>query len=612
MVISNTPNIIQLLRHSVKTALKYARRQSRKLHMHSAVLHRFAVCRTHLEHRQQAAGTSGFARIVTLLVVATMLPLAAEAAVIAAVDRANVELNESFTLKITVDTAIDVEPDALALDEDFYVGTRSQLSNTTIVNGQISRSRTWTYVLMAKREGDLIIPPVKIGSEQSEPVPIRVTPPSTTLPGEADIFVTTEADHIESFVQAQVLYTVKVYRAVATRQPRLSEPSIGGVDVLVESAGEERSYESILNGKAYNVVERVYALFPQESGTISIEPARFEARVLRDGRITGRKIFESEAIDIVVNPIPPPPAEFPDAVWFPAKSVTLTEDWSREPDSLPAGEPITRHITVAALGQLSTQIPVIEPASSSAVKVYPDKPEFRDAAEAEGIRAVRRDQYAMIGVTEGQIELPAVELPWWNIDAAEWQVARVPAATLNILPSLTAPPPPPPVAEQAAEPAEESSGMPAEIIYSDFWRYVSIGFAGAWFMTLIGWYWSRRPRDYTPSEPEAPPIHKQLSKCMKAARKAALAGDAAGVKTNLLEWGKLQWPDNPPRSVGELSSRVSLPLSTHLQMLCSASYGPGEQAWNGEELAKAMRSFSVLAEEVDDRPVEGLPPLSPV
>jgi hypothetical protein len=243
--------------------------------------------------------------VVTVAALAALLALpqaGVQAAVIASVDRANVELNESFTLKVTVDTAIDVEPDASALEEDFFVGTRSQLSNTTIVNGQISRSRTWTYVLMAKREGDLQIPPVRIASEQSEPVPIRVTPPSTTLPGEADIFVTTEVDHTESFVQAQVLYRVKVYRAVATRQPRLSEPSIGGVEVLIESAGEERSYESILNGKAYNVVERVYALFPQESGNIAIAPARFEARVLRDGRITGRKIFESDAIEVAVNP----------------------------------------------------------------------------------------------------------------------------------------------------------------------------------------------------------------------------------------------------------------------------------------------------------------------
>jgi hypothetical protein len=555
-------------------------------------------------HRR-AAFTAFFALVFFLSAIS------AQAAVIAAIDRANVELNESFTLKITVDTAIDVEPDASALEEDFFVGTRSQLSNTTIVNGQISRSRTWTYVLMARNEGDQIIPPVRIGTEQSEPVPIRVSPPSTTLPGEADIFVTTEADHMESFVQAQVLYTVKVYRAVATRQPRLSEPSIEGVEVLVESAGEERSYESILNGKAYNVVERVYALFPQESGSIEIAPARFEARVLRDGRITGRKIFESDGIDIAVNPIPPPPAEFPDAAWFPAKSVTLAEDWSREPGSLPAGEPITRHISVTAVGQLSTQIPVIEPASSEAIKVYPDKPEFRDVADASGIRAVRRDQYAMIGVAAGDVALPTVELPWWNIDAAEWQVASLPGSTLSILPSLNAPPPAEPVAEESEEAVEESN-VTTEIVYTDFWRLVSVGLGVAWIMTIIGWMWSRRPEDREPTEPEAPPIHKQQAKFMKAARKAALDGDDSGIKSNLLEWGKLQWPDNPPRSVGDFAARVSLPLSTQLQSLCSSSYGPNDIPWNGEELAKSMRSFSVLKEEMDERPVAGLPPLSPV
>jgi hypothetical protein len=549
-------------------------------------------------------------KLLAFLALLVLPGLAARAAVIASVDRANVDLNESFTLKITVDTAIDVEPDASALEKDFHVGTRSQLSNTTIVNGQISRSRTWTYTLMAKREGDLVIPPVRIGSEQSEPVPIRVTPPSTSVPGEADIFVTAEVDHDESFVQAQILYRVKVYRAVATRQPRLSEPSIDGVEVLIETAGDERSYESILNGKAYNVVERVYALFPQESGSISIDPARFEARVLRNGRITGRKIFESEPIDIVVNPIPPPPPDFPDAVWFPASEVTLGQDWSRDPGSLPAGEPITRHITVTAVGQLSTQIPVIEQTDSDKIKIYPDKPEFRDTAEGSGIRAMRKDQYAMIGIAEGEVSLPAVDLPWWNIDRGEWEIASLPASQLSILPSATTAAPPPPPIEEPEE--EAGAAVETQIVYVDFWRYVSAGLGAVWLMTIIAWWWSRRPLTTEPKEPPPPPIHKQQARYLKQARKAALAGDAAGVKAAMLEWGRLQWPAAAPRSIGEIARRVSIPLATELETLCSATYGPAEQDWNGEVLAKSLRSFSVLSEDQDERPSDVLPPLSPL
>ena len=350
---------------------------------------------------------------------------------------------------------------------------------------------------MARRAGDLVIPPIIVGTEQSNPLHIVVAPQSNALPGEADIFVSTTVDYAESYVQAQILYTVKVYRSVATRQPRLIEPSFDGVEVLIELAGEERSYESILNGKSYRVVERVYALFPQESGELTIAPAHFEARVLRGGRITGRKVFESEALTVVVNPIPPPPAEFPNAEWLPAKSLELSEVWSREPDRLPAGEPITRHITITASGQLATQIPVIDPFVADGVKIYPDKPELRVTAEPEGIKAVRNDQYAMIGIHAGVIELPELKLPWWNISESEWQVASLPSRSLTILPSGEAALPPP--VEPQIELPIETETLTVE---SSLWRRISEGLVVLWLLTVVAWWWSRlpekKPREHAP------------------------------------------------------------------------------------------------------------------
>ncbi len=546
-------------------------------------------------------------RVSRALAIAALLfpALNVQAAVLASVDRADVEINESFTLKVLVDTDVDVEPDASALDVDFYVGQRSQLSNTTIINGQISRSRTWTYVLMPRRAGDLVIPPVVVGSEQSNPLHIVVAPQSNALPGEADIFVTTDVDHAESYVQAQVLYTVKVYRSVTTRQPRLSEPQLSGVEVIIELAGEERSYEAILNGKNYNVVERVYALFPQESGDLQLAPARFEARVLRAGRITGRKVFESAPLTVVVKPIPPPPEDFPDAAWLPAKSLEISELWSREPDELPAGEPITRHVTVTALGQLSTQIPVIYPAAADGVKIYPDKPELRVSAEPDGIRATRKDQYAMIGVRAGVIELPELNLPWWNIDEGEWRVASLPSRSLAILPSGEAALPP--VVEPQIEMPFEADATTVE---SSYWRRISESLIALWLLTVLTWWWSRRPEKKA-KEPELPPIHKQQAKFLKAARKAALVEDDVTVKAALLSWGRLQWPNDWPRSIGDLALRVSEPLATELDTLCSSSYGPNGESWNGKELAKALRSFTAKTGEETNTTADELPPLMP-
>jgi hypothetical protein len=77
-----------------------------------------------------------------------LLSVQSFAAVVTRVDRADIELNESFTLEVITDTNIDLQPDISVLEQDFYIGQGSQLSNTTIVNGQIRRSKTWTYVLM--------------------------------------------------------------------------------------------------------------------------------------------------------------------------------------------------------------------------------------------------------------------------------------------------------------------------------------------------------------------------------------------------------------------------------------------------------------------------------
>jgi hypothetical protein len=531
----------------------------------------------------------------------------ANAAVTASIDRADIELNESFTLELSTDTNIDLQPDITVLEIDFHIGQANQLSNTTIMNGQIRRSKTWSYVLMPKRAGQIIIPSIAIGTERSNPLIVDVSEPTYSPPGEAEVFITTEVDFAESYVQAQILLTTKIYRSVAVRQPALNDPIVTGAEVLLESAGDDRSYEAVINGTPYGVIERVIAIYPQESGEIELSPARFEARVLRNGRITGRKVYESEPLKVTVLPTPPMPVDYPDAVWLPARDLQLTEDWSSEAMEITAGEPLTRHVTVSALGQLETQIPAIEPPSADGMNVYPDKPELGRLIEPGGIRGVRKDQYALIGVTVGTVVLPALEVPWWNVATGEWQVARLPERSIEVLPSDE-----PPVSATAGpdEAAGSEAGTVTVTVQSAFWRRVSEILAAVLALTLFAWWWSARPKR-APREPEPVPIHKQQAKFLKVARKAALATDAATVRSALIDWGQLQWPNDSPRSIGNIAGRVSPPLADELLALSRLSYGPERADWNGAALAKALRSFAVLGEESVNSE-ESLPPLMPI
>ena len=539
------------------------------------------------------------------------------AAVTASVDRPTVDLNESFTLDIEVNESTDLEPDLSVLDENFQVGQVSKLSNTSIFNGEIRRSLKWTVALMPKQAGTQQIPPIPLGNELSNPVTIVVNEPTNAPPGEADVFVMSEVDVNETYVQAQVLYRIRIYRAVATRQPALREPTITGVEALVELAGDEKQYEAMLNGRAYNVIERVIALYPQESGEIQISPALFEARVLRNGRITGRKIFESQSHTINVLPIPAPPDDFPNAAWLPARDVQLSEEWSRPPEEMEAGEPVTRIVTLTALGQIETQLPAIETPEVDGLNIYADQPELGRSLESGGIRGVRRDQYAIIGLAGGELELPEVRMPWWDLESGEWKVATLPARKLEIK-GVEVPPQLEPAAAEPA-PVEVSDTTPMAtpeeaVAVVTFWQRATEILAVLWLLTLAAWWWSsrsgsRKPR--APREPKEPPVHKQQAQALKAARNAAAIGDAATVRQAILEWSRLQWPQNAPRSIGELAGRVEAPLSDELRELSAVSYGKDAGDWDGTALAKALKSVTILTEHSVATARESLPPLMP-
>jgi hypothetical protein len=135
-----------------------------------------------------------------------------------------------------------------------------------------------------------------------------------------------------------------------------------------------------------------------------------------------------------------------------------------------------------------------------------------------------------------------------------------------------------------------------------------------WILTVAAWWWSSRSkprRSRERREPALPPVHKRQAQLLKTARKAAVEGNGAGVRAAVLEWGGLQWPDEAPRSIGELSSRVESPLADELRKLSSASYGPNGGDWDGEALAKALKSVSILTPYEERVASEQLPPLMP-
>ena len=141
------------------------------------------------------------------------------AAVTATVDRNQISEFDLLTLTVRVTDRTNVEPDWQVLDKDFQLVNQQSQQNSSIslVNGR-QTSRTYVdyqVTLRPRRQGNLVIPAIVIGTERTNPITIAVLPQSAALTNQMRqvLFFETLVDQTEIYVQAQLLYTVRLYYA---------------------------------------------------------------------------------------------------------------------------------------------------------------------------------------------------------------------------------------------------------------------------------------------------------------------------------------------------------------------------------------------------------------
>ena len=181
-----------------------------------------------------------------------------------------------------------------------------------------------------------------------------------------------------------------MFRSVATANASLSDPpDVSGATAVVEKIGDDKSYDTRRGGKAFNVVERRYAIYPQGSGNLTIEPVVFQGQISNGmsffsnpfGRQPRTVVVQSDPITLNVRAIP---KTFTGGQWLPARDITLSEEWSQYPLKFKVDEPLTRTITLTARGLTSSQLPELPKWQSPDFKQYPDQPKLEDDKKSSG------------------------------------------------------------------------------------------------------------------------------------------------------------------------------------------------------------------------------------
>lgn len=556
-----------------------------------------------------------------LLAIATVLALfpgfSGAADITVHTDRNPAVLQESFQLIFEATGGVDDDPDFSPLEKDFQVLSTSTSTSMNIVNTQITRTKQWRLTLMPVNAGNLVIPAISFGRDKSPQTSLTVIQAGNAAPGQdsPDIFIDVEAVPVSAYVQSEVIYTVKLYRAVATSNETLSEPDVSQGSAIIELLDADRSHDTFVQGRRYAVFERSYAIYPQVSGNLLIGPARFQGQLSAASPFSldpfgpgGRTIVrQSEAIELQVDPVP---AAYRDGYWLPAKDVKLTEKWSKNPLDLLPNEPVTRTITLAAQGLTASQLPEMQELLPDGFRQYPDQPELENRKTAEGITGVRQQKNAIIPARPGEYTLPEISLPWWNTEtqALEYAVlperrvqvaAAAPDATIDT-PLFPAPAIDTPVQEQAAPETGETSVAPTDASAGiSIWQWLTCILAVAWLATL-GYILKNR----NGSRAESPPSQTEnVRETRKALERACRDDDPERAKTALLQWAKVRPQGSPASSLGDLEKRGGEKLAAEIRNLSRRLYARNAEHWRGEPLWQAFldEEKSTVAETNTER-----------
>lgn len=525
------------------------------------------------------------------------------AELVASVDRTR--LNSGETVELTLESN-DVtqfgKPDLSALEPLFEVRGTRQVNQLNTLNGDNRATTRWIITLLPRQNGSVVIAPLQLGDVHSEPITLQVVESDTqdSPVKRAPVFIDASLDQSSVYVQAQAVLTLRIYHSVSLYDDSSLTP-LQIPDARIEQLGESRTYEKDINGLRHGVIEMRYAIYPQHSGKLTI-PAQIFSATLVDAQPAqdadsqapkSGKLMRVSSAEIPLT-VKAKPATYPaDVPWLPARSLSLSESWNPEPDHAQVGDSLTRSLTLEAEGLASSQLPPLPATDVNGLRRYPDQPVLVNQNGERGLTGSREDREALVPVRSGDVELPAVDVVWWNTFEDHLEHTSLPARTLQ-------------VANNPGLVVDTPAGTPTVISAADnealWWWKLSTLILACTTLLGFGLWWRAR---WQPAILRAAQTGPSPRTVLDDLKRACQANDPHATRQALDAWARQQ-----PETLADMAARF-VPLSDALDGLNGALYSETVQHWQGEELWRAIKSIPITERIQDPIGDSGLPPLYP-
>ncbi len=548
----------------------------------------------------------------SLIILLILISYSLEAAVSLEVFPNPVQMGQTVTLTLTeVGTTNASTPLLTPLEADFEIVGTAKSSNYSIINGQASSSNQWTIVLMPKTAGKLVIPSIQLGNEKTTPQSIEVLGANTANKSEndevgfntdRDLMLLTEVSNSKPFLNEEVMYTVKFYKKVDLLDAAYEHPTIN--DALLIPLGHGRRYYETKGSQVYTVEEQKYAIFPEKSGLLTINAPQLQALVFRQRpekiRVTTHNTtLNAQAI----------PANYQGTNWIPARGLQLSEFYDKTVNKLSEGATLVRTITLRTSGLPAELLPDINFEKNQNFSVYQEKTILKNQLKNNAILGTKTFKLTYLLNKSGNIEIPAVELSWFNTQSKQQETATLPMRSIVVEGTVSQENTKPIVSVEPVELKDSKNiidikdrSKPLNQTVQSNWGYfvLALVFAFLWLITILLWW--KWPHLFSKRKGK---IQKELL------REACLNNQPQLAKKALIAWAKAVWPDETILDLADIMRLIDDGVfKGEIKGLIDAIYQQKPKPWQGHDLWKSFKAYHPKTRAVKKKDVI-LPPTNP-
>ena len=318
-----------------------------------------------------------------------------------------------------------------------------------------------------------------------------------------------------------------------------------------------------------------------------------------DRRIRRRSLsVNADPIDIDVQAVP---AAYPaDQPWFPAEDVQIIDAWDKDPLLFTVGEPINQSVIVRSAGSTGSIIPPLDyELPTSHFRIYPEQPTIEDNPIADNLVGVRSQAFSLIPIAAGAIELPEVELTWWDTKSEQVRVARLPSRSVNVSGES--------VVEQNAGESNAPGEAPApnrfdpvepeQTLDNKAWLRVGAWIAGL-FALLVAIRWLMRSGKFSPAKLLQRRRNESPKVALRALQRSITNDDTSDIRQALAHY--LHTLRNRQHGISESAA------SAMRTLLSNATYAPNKQTLDRERLAELAQNLRLTDDTTHTHPLPAL------